>query len=447
MATTTVVTPAETTDTLAANTDAVPQAINDMQDPVPTTTTAHMAAAPVNGLAGVVSSLMKIVLSPLAATATPGAPAQTPALWALLSFARREIEQSLDPPTANVGSLSTEVVTGNPAAVSRATGAAAAAAPAANVSDVQIAAAAAPATFTGQPTIVTQVLVLGLRLLKAFGNLIGLNLGGTGLAVLPSTSPPALVTLGLNVQQTEFDGWQVWTLAPASPTGKYIVGLHGGGFSLQPTILHWYDYASIARATGATVVVPIYPLVQDGGTAATVVPQTADLISSLIDQHGAQAVSVYGDSAGANIALSAAQELVRRGDPTPARMVLISPVVDVSLSNPAISLIDDPVLDAESGKANGLLWSGGDLTDPLASPLYGSLAGLPPTWVYTGSLELLAPDVLRLQDKAIAQGADITFILRNGEIHDWAGPASIIPFTEGAAVRPQIYQELVGSDV
>jgi acetyl esterase/lipase len=393
-----------------------------------------------------VSSFVNIVLGPLAATATPGAPAQTPALWALLAFARREIEQGLDRPTANVGPVSTEVVTGNPV-VNHATVAAAAAAPAAKVSDVQITAAAAPATFTGEPTIVTQVLVAGLRLLKAFGNLIGLNLGGTGLAVLPSTSPPSLVTLGLNVQQTEFDGWQVWTLAPASPTGKYIVGLHGGGFSLQPTILHWYDYASIARNTSATVVVPIYPLVQDGGTAATVVPQTADLISSLIDQHGAQAVSVYGDSAGANIALSAAQELVRRGDPTPARMVLISPVVDVSLSNPAISLIDDPVLDAESGKANGLLWSGGDPTDPLASPLYGSLEGLPPTWVYTGSLELLAPDVLRLQDKAIAQGADVTFILRKGEIHDWAGPASIIPFTAGAAVRPQIYQELVGSDV
>jgi acetyl esterase/lipase len=239
----------------------------------------------------------------------------------------------------------------------------------------------------------------------------------------------------------------VWALQPAAPSGKYIVGLHGGGFNLQPTILHWYDYASIVRNTGATVIVPIYPLAQDGGTAATVVPQTADLISSLIDEHGADAVSVYGDSAGANIALAAAQELVRRGDPTPARIVLISPVVDLSMSNPAISLIDDPVLGGGDGaNASGLLWSGGDLTDPLASPLFGSLEGLPPTWVYTGSLELLAPDVLRLQDKAIAAGADFTFILRKGEIHDWAGPGSIIPFTEGAAVRPQIYRQLVGDD-
>lgn len=372
--------------------------------------TAHTARPAVSA-----APMATIAPSPVAGSVAPVAPAQATALWTLLASGRR--------------------------------GATATGTPPAGVSDIQVSATATPVRFTGQPTVVTQVLVAGLRLVKAIGKLVGLNLGGAGLAILPSTSPPPLVTQGLNVQQTEFDGWQVWVLQPASPSGKYIVGLHGGGFNLQPTILHWYDYASIVRNTGATVIVPIYPLAQEGGTAATVVPQTADLISSLIDEHGADAVSVYGDSAGANIALAAAQELVRRGDPTPARMVLISPVVDLSMSNPAISLIDDPVLGGGDGaNASGLLWSGGDLTDPLASPLFGSLEGLPPTWVYTGSLELLAPDVLRLQDKAIAAGADFTFILRKGEIHDWAGPGSIIPFTAGAAVRPQIYRQLVGDD-
>ena len=56
----------------------------------------------------------------------------------------------------------------------------------------------------------------------------------------------------------------------------------------------------MARNTGATVIVPIYPLAPQG-TAATVVPAMADLISSQIDQHGAENVSVYGDSAGGDI--------------------------------------------------------------------------------------------------------------------------------------------------
>ncbi len=68
------------------------------------------------------------------------------------------------------------------------------------------------------------------------------------------------------------------------------------------------------------------------------------------------------------------------------------------------------------------LWAGDlDLTDPLVSPLFGSLAGLPPTAVYSGSLEILAPDGLVLQDKALATpGADFTFILRTVNYTIWA---------------------------
>jgi acetyl esterase/lipase len=306
--------------------------------------------------------------------------------------------------------------------------------------------AATPARFTGQPTLVTRVYVAGLQLLHAVGELTGLNLSAVAAgSALASKSPPWYTTMGLDVTRGEFEGTPVWTLQPANPSGQYVVALHGGGFSIQPTVLHWLDYANLARATGATVIVPIYPLVPEG-TAATVVPQTADLISDLINQHGAQAVSVYGDSAGGSIALAAVQELVRRGDPTPRSMVLVSPSLDLTMSNPNISLIDDPVLDAAGGRANGLLWAGDlSLDDPLASPLFGSLSGLPPTWVYAGSLELLAPDVLRLQDKAIAANAPFTFILRKGEIHDWAGPAGVIPFTTGAAFKRRIYAELVGT--
>ena len=53
----------------------------------------------------------------------------------------------------------------------------------------------------------------------------------------------------------------------------------------------------MARDTGATVVVPLYPLAPQGQTAATDVPAMADLISSQIDQHEAKNVSVFvGDA-------------------------------------------------------------------------------------------------------------------------------------------------------
>src|SRR6476620_4555095 len=55
------------------------------------------------------------------------------------------------------------------------------------------------------------------------------------------------------------------------------------------------------------------------------------------------------------------------------------------------------------------------------------------------------PDVLVLQDKAFATpGADFTFILRRGELHDWA---VVTIFPETRAVLPDIYQQLgIGSE-
>ena len=79
---------------------------------------------------------------------------------------------------------------------------------------------------------------------------------------------------------------------------------------------------AIARNTDATVLVPIYKLSLYGGTAGTVVPAVADFITAQVAEHGTDDVSVYGDSAGGAIALSAMQELVRRGDLVPGHMVL-----------------------------------------------------------------------------------------------------------------------------
>ena len=58
------------------------------------------------------------------------------------------------------------------------------------------------------------------------------------------------------------------------------------------------------------------------------------------------------------------------------------------------------------------------------SSFYGSLKGVPPTYVYSGSQELLGPDVLVLAQEAATQGAPISFVLRTGKIDDWALPTT-----------------------
>jgi len=310
-------------------------------------------------------------------------------------------------------------------------------------------------TFTGGPSLVTRLEEAALYPVKPFlafsglenqistpsspvlslftGNnpLLGLFIGNTPPQLLP-------LLLGETVQHTTYNGMSVVQITPAHPDGNYVVAIHGGAFIFPPSIFHWLDYTVMAYQTGATIEVPIYPLLQQGGTAGTVVPNMAGLISSEIAVHGASHVSVIGDSAGGNLALAAAEYMVAHGDPVPASMVLLSPWLDVGMTNPNIAFVQDPLLPVGPGQQIGKLWAGGlSVTNPEVSPLYGSLSGLPPTYVYSGNLDSLSPDVLVLQQEAATAPAPINFVLANGQIHDW-----ILLTLDGPQYWPQIDQEL-----
>lgn len=295
--------------------------------------------------------------------------------------------------------------------------------------------------FSGEPSLIDRILVAFLDVAAPFERALGIDFETTLTPLLASNTPPSYLTApeGISVTETQYDGMPVYELTPSDASGDYVVAIHGGAYVEPPTLLNWLSYTDMAHTTGATIIVPEYALAGEGGTAATVEPEIAGLISSEIGAEGANHVSVYGDSAGGGIALAAVELLVKEGLSVPNSMVLDSPSLDVALNNPDISLVDDPVLNLTELQADGQLWAG-DLpeNDPLVSPLYGSLEGLPTTYVYSGSDELLAPDALTLEQDAIAQDAPFSFILRTGEIHDWA----LIPLGDGGQVQSQIYQEL-----
>ena len=242
-----------------------------------------------------------------------------------------------------------------------------------------------------------------------------------------SNTPPKLLPLllGETIQHTTYDGMSVVQITPAHPTGDYVVAIHGGAFIFSPSIFHWVNYAVTAYQTGATFEVPIYPLLQQGGTAVPVVNQMAGLISSQITAHGVSHVSVMGDSAGGNLALAAVEEIAQSPatfGPVPRSMVLLSPWLDLQ----------------STGGVIGKEWAGGlSLTDQRVSPGFGSLSGLPHTYVYTGTADSLEPSAIALGQAAIDQGVPMSFVIANGQIHDWV---LLAPW--GSQLWPQIDQEL-----
>lgn len=291
-----------------------------------------------------------------------------------------------------------------------------------------------------------RALVRGLRLTGAKKHFTAARVHDTVAKLRARTDqarPTGRAVRGLEVERQELVGYPVWTLRRGSGVSKdVVVGIHGGAYVGEIGWSHWWAYADVVRGTGATLMAPIYPLAPVG-TAGAVVPRMADLLEAVIAAHGSEQVGVIGDSAGAGLAMAALQELVRRGSSTPARLVLISPWLDATVSDPASLHIDDPMLDAEGLAMCGRMWAGElDPADPRVSPMFGSLSGLPPTLVLAGTLDLLHLDALRLQQRAQEEGADITVEIREGLLHSWAG----LPFLpEARAVRPRLLSALVGT--
>nr|WP_231123343.1 PE domain-containing protein [Mycobacterium asiaticum] len=317
-----------------------------------------------------------------------------------------------------------------------------------------------PGTFTGTPSLITRFEEALLYPVKPLLSLSGLDgyiatPGNPLLQILASdipplswfigNSPPPLLNLllGETVSYSTYNSptggtMNVVQITPMHATGEQVVAIHGGAFIFPPSFLHWIHYSVMAYQTGATIQVPIYPLIQEGGTAGLVVPMMANFIASQTALYGTPNVSVIGDSAGGNLALAAVQQMVIDGAQMPSSMVLLSPWLDLSMTNPNIAFVQDPLLPVGLAKIFGQQWAGGlPIDNSWVSPINGSLDGLPPTTVYTGNLDILSPDAIRLKELAVGATTPFSFVLANGQIHDW-----LILTLDGPAYWHQINQEL-----
>ena len=248
-----------------------------------------------------------------------------------------------------------------------------------------------------------------------------------------SYGPPRRMRPDVTVTAGRHGGWPLYTVVPArGAVAGTVVYLHGGGWVNEIASQHWHLAAQIAAEADTAVVVPIYPLVPFG-TSSTTVAVVADLVA---ESSTRGPVCLAGDSAGGQIVLSTALHLRDEGVTVPAT-VLISPALDLTLSNPEIPRVQpsDPWLGVDGGRVLGELWSGDvDLVDPIVSPLFGDFTGLGPLTVFSGTRDILNPDAHLLVDRAQSAGVEVTFRELEGELHVYP----ILPTKTGAAARASI---------
>ena len=246
--------------------------------------------------------------------------------------------------------------------------------------------------------------------------------------------PPKNLRPDVHVDIRHEGGWPVYTLTPTKSTALgSVVYLHGGGWVNEIVTQQWQLAAQIAAEASTVVTVPIYPLVPSG-TAEEVINR----VTRMSEANGALygPVALVGDSAGGQIALSAAMSRRDEGVVLPVT-VLISPAVDLTFSNPRIPEVQpsDPWLGVPGGRVFAALWSGKrELTDPLVSPLFGDFAGLGPLTIFSGTRDILNPDARLLVAKAESAGVSVRYTEVAGQVHVYP----LLPTALGRSARRDI---------
>lgn len=253
--------------------------------------------------------------------------------------------------------------------------------------------------------------------------------------------PPRRLARRVLVRRHEQEGWPVYELSAPGAGGpaRVLLYLHGGAYISQIDRPHWRLAAQLARGTPSRCLVPIYPLGSSAG-AARVVASTARIAARLIEANGPEAVVIAGDSAGGGLALAAAQEL-RDQDLIPARILLISPWLDVATDRPEQAALEghDAMLAASGLRDAGRAYAAGlPLDDPRVSPLNGDLRRLPPITVFTGTRDILNPDSRRLAEQCSAAGTECELVEGAGLPHVYP----LMPTPEGRAARRRMIELL-----
>lgn len=233
---------------------------------------------------------------------------------------------------------------------------------------------------------------------------------------------PAALLKRVDVKEEDIAGNHVYTLTPKEKRSHWhIVYTHGGSFVHGIVGAHWDIIGELITATGATVTLPDYPLAPEHPHPAAHA-FLATLYGQLVAQVGAQNLVLIGDSAGGNLALIETLQARDAHLALPARVILFSPWVDLTMHNPALKKIQlrDPMLRWYEMAEYGRWWAGDqDRADPWVSPINADLHGLPPVEIFQGTDDILYPDAKLLAERITAAGGTAAFHETRGAFHDF----------------------------
>ena len=226
-----------------------------------------------------------------------------------------------------------------------------------------------------------------------------------------------------NVKTEEFQGRKVFVVTPkeGEVNSTRILYFHGGSYMAEMSEAHWNFIKKLVTDTKSTIIIPDYPLTPKYNYK-DVYNMVEPLYKEVVQKVDTKNLIVMGDSAGGGLALGLLEKVSGENLPIPRKTILISPWLDVRLTNSKINEVqkEDKELNKEALKVAGIAYAGDDgINSYLVNPIDGDLSKLENITIMTGTSDILNPDVHVLVEKARTQGKEIEIKEYTGAGHIW----------------------------
>lgn len=255
---------------------------------------------------------------------------------------------------------------------------------------------------------------------------------------------------GARFSATTIDGVpSEWMEMPRVAKDKVFLFFHGGSYYSGSPRTHRRLTANLSRAVHMRVLAPEYRLAPEHPFPAGVKDALKVYRWLLATGFTEDRIVVGGDSAGGGLALSMLLALRQAGARMPMAAILLAPWTDLTASSPSYRALRkfDPIITQEGLREAGLWYAGDrDPADPMISPLFADLSGLPPMLIHAASDEVMVDDSRLLADRAAADGVDVTCRIYDGLWHVFHASGIEIPESRQAIDEIGAYLRLRQSE-
>ncbi len=253
--------------------------------------------------------------------------------------------------------------------------------------------------------------------------MIMLVIAGYFIFVDIESKVPEEVQESCHLEVKEYKNRKIFIITPKEETTNplKILYFHGGSYVAEASKDHWNFIKKIVETTKATLIMPDYPLTPKHNYK-DVFEMVESLYQEIIQKIDTKNLILMGDSAGGGLTLALEEKIGEKNIPQPQKTILISPWLDVRLNNPKIDEVQktDKELNKETLLLAGIAYAGEDgFNSYLVNPIDGDLSKLQNIVIFTGTNDILNPDVSVLAEKAKQVGVNIQVKEYKDAPHIW----------------------------